>query len=1681
MTKILHGAGGAGGGGQKVTNSPDTLRSQDTVEFTLGLVEGPIAGLIDGPKTFYLGDTPLVSQNNDNNFDSFELHLYHGAADASVVNNALGGVGSSTTVGMNLAELTPVTRITPAVLINTIDILEIRLVFTQLFEVADDGGQRETEGLFKLKYRQEGTANWINWATEAQIQKLELTFTKTTYGSGRAEGEVYTQTTVTEIRASGSLDNLTVVGSVPDTSLAGYTHSSTGTYGKFHFSDSRYQYVATPGSTDLLLTPELDTFQTNKGSISVTLRGPEIISLRGKTTSQYVKEFSKRVPRIDGNWEIQLTKMSEDGNEDLYVNMTWESFQCVTQADRSYDNLAVIRGLGVATDQFTNIPAFSGVYAGRVVRVPSNYDPVTREYAGSWDGTFKEAHTSNPAWCAYDLLTNENYGVRAHYPSLMVDRFSFYAGAQWCDVLVPRPGGGFQPRYTYNDHIKDSRQGLEMVLYIVALFGGILTEDLNGTILLKVDRPTPLSQIFGVESTSGEGFNYQKTDITTRANNIEVRFINPNLDFNEDVRAVQDQALIDRNGRISLPLVAVGCSDVFEAQRRAQLRLISANTEVTMVSFATARQGIMLEPLDFIGISDPAMRWGASGRIKAVNGSTIELRDKIYLNLNLDLICDVQTPSGIHTITVQNQGGGPYAESLEITAGSLPDDLPDRAQFTLGSTVDLGLVKPFRILSINPADNEPDKYSIVAVEVNLNKYDDADNMASTGTLDYAFKTTDRPESPFNILVASGTEHLFVTPSGAVNSRIYVQWEQNPLSFTEEFQISYRRLDLENFSTFSATGTDAYIENVQDGVPYEIFIQAKSVFGKLSARSARIQHSVVGKQAPPKNILGVTSVQTGPDVKLTIDPISDLDLKHYQIWADGELVGTSTTNTFRHKDVLGSSLDYEIIAEDTSGNFSVVPYAFTHTIPAPGAPSAVGQFAGENYQIYITPHATVVVPVAEYVITSGGTEVFRGAASNFRAKANWLGSKTFQIRAVSTSGSVSSAATVTLNITAPGAISLAAQMVEVSYRLTWTKPTATLPIDYYVVTDASTNQIIDDDLRATTFTAGIYWVGTTQFSVHAVDTAGNPGVVETQSLEITLPSITGFSASVSKSMLILSWQGSKGSLPLKQYHLYEGEVLISTLDATAYNKEVDWNGVKLFKVQVEDILGNLSPLVSHTETIDPPTAPSPTANIVDQDVVLTWDEPGSEMKIDYYNIYQDNALVGQLSATRFSFAASFLGTAAFSVEAVDIAGNYGTPGVVSLAVSAPTTFSLGWEVENQRIRMTWDRPTSDLPLLEYVVYREGSEIARVTAQSFALYPDWVGSKDFSVVAVDTAGNTSPAASTSVEVIAPTGPSVLPEVLDNNVLLRWTNGTGTFPVGKTEIRKGADFSTALVQQEVDANFVAFFEFQGGSYDYWLVNIDTSGNYGAETKLTVFVTEPPDYILQDDHNSILDGTLVNMVSNEDGLFFGVDPNQTFAEHFTDNSFTSPQDQIDAGLPFYMQPSDPSTTSQYLEYIDYGVLIPSTIIQVTPTIIQLAGDGRIQIDIAYRETENDTWITVLDVSQAYAQNFRYARIWLTLVADTGDDLIKMTAMNVRLSTKIRSDAGNGNSLAAHSSGTTVNFDVDFLDVKSISVTPNSTNPVIAIYDFLDVPSPTSFSVYLFDKDGVRVSGDFSWTARGF
>ena len=150
MNKPLSGAGGGGG---NPTIVKDSVRSQDTIEFVMGVCEGPVAGLVEGPKSFFLGDTPLVSQSGEPNFEVFELHTYAGASTPTRVRTALGGTASNEQVGVTLAWGVPVTRTTPVSLRGKIDRIEVRLIFNQLLRTNNDGDQLEAKAEYLIQYR----------------------------------------------------------------------------------------------------------------------------------------------------------------------------------------------------------------------------------------------------------------------------------------------------------------------------------------------------------------------------------------------------------------------------------------------------------------------------------------------------------------------------------------------------------------------------------------------------------------------------------------------------------------------------------------------------------------------------------------------------------------------------------------------------------------------------------------------------------------------------------------------------------------------------------------------------------------------------------------------------------------------------------------------------------------------------------------------------------------------------------------------------------------------------------------------------------------------------------------------------------------------------------------------------------------------------------------------------------------------------------------------------------------------------------------------------------------------------------------------------------------------------------------------------------------------------------------
>jgi hypothetical protein len=224
-----------------------------------------------------------------------------------------------------------------------------------------------------------------------------------------------------------------------------------------------------------------------------------------------------------------------------------------------------------------------------------------------------------------------------------------------------------------------------------------------------------------------------------------------------------------------------------------------------------------------------------------------------------------------------------------------------------------------------------------------------------------------------------------------------------------------------------------------------------------------------------------------------------------------------------------------------------------------------------------------------------------------------------------------------------------------------------------------------------------------------------------------------------------------------------------------------------------------------------------------------------------------------------------------------------------------------------------------------------------------------------------------------------------------------------------------------------------------------------------------------------------LPNKASNiylEDGKLYTLVKDETYGAHFTTNGYTTPQSQVDAGFPLYFEPG--ATAGWYEEQLDYGTTMGATSISVTLNYTTLNGSVTMVPKISVKAAIGDAWTDFNGVASAFANNFRYVKVRYDFTATGGDDLIRIDGLNIKLSLKQKTDGGSGTANAGDAGGTVVPFNVTFIDVASIQVTAGGTVARIGLYDFVDIPNPTSFKALLYDTSGNRVSGPFSWTAKG-
>ncbi|EDY5734036.1 phage tail protein [Salmonella enterica] len=382
----------------------------------------------------------------------------------------------------------------------------------------------------------------------------------------------------------------------------------------------------------------------------------------GKRTSPYMAAviINNLPPRP---FNIRVVRITEDSTSDTLQNKTvWQGLTEIINITQSYPNTALV-GLKVDADQFGSQSVSRKFHClGRIVLVPSNYDPKSRTYAGLWDGTFKPAYTNNPAWIILDLLTHPRYGLGQRIGLADVDKWALYAIAQYCDQLVPDGFGQDEPRMTCNVYLADRRKAYDVISDFCSVMRCMPVWTGQRMTFIQ-DRPSDKVWTYTNANVVNGEFNYSYSAAKDRHNAAEIRFIDPQNGWNVYVELVEDKADIAKNGRKVLQMDAFGCTSRGQAHRTGLWVIQTELLETQMVTFGVGAEGLRHTPGDIFEVCDNDYA-GASigGRIVAV--------DVAARTLTLDR--DIELP-GTGKAAAAISFIGHKGESLSATVVSQPD------------------------------------------------------------------------------------------------------------------------------------------------------------------------------------------------------------------------------------------------------------------------------------------------------------------------------------------------------------------------------------------------------------------------------------------------------------------------------------------------------------------------------------------------------------------------------------------------------------------------------------------------------------------------------------------------------------------------------------------------------------------------------------------------------------------------------------------------------------------------------------------------------------------------------------------------------------------------------------------------------------------------------------------------
>ena len=580
-------------------------------------------------------------------------------------------------------------------------------------------------------------------------------------------------------------------------------------------------------------------------------------SITDRCTSPADVDILVPKPSTTGLWGIQLVRTTADSSSSTLQNDTYaQTVSELQDRSLSYPGNALVGVTYEAPSESDDFPNLAFRLGLTKIKVPENYNPVTRVYTGEWNGLFSETKVlcNNPVWVLYDMLTDQTagLGIDPQY----IDTGSFYDAAVYCDEEVPAlvsgVESGTEPRYTFDYQFMERKNPWDVVQEVAGTFNAAVFSSGN-YIRLVQDRPTPYTHLVTNTDVEDGLFEYStpvKSTVITRC----VAWWKDQSENGLAKTAVYtaDNATLSQFGLNEKEYDIIGCTTEGQAYRAARAVVETATSNDTTVSFKTGpRLACKLDVGDVMKVMD---------RDFALTSQDARVVSKTSTTITLDRPMTVTVGNTFEVVA----GDGVTLEQRTVTQASTGNTITFSggaltclagATFVLTTTISPRL---FRVIGVkrDAAENNL-LYQVTGLLYDANKYARIEGSPE-GVEPIYQAPKEVPNAPTGLSVYEATTNDL----GAVTRILVASWNRPSVGTTAGYRVRWRR-DGGNWNTVEQNEITYTIAPALDGV-YDVQVSARGIRGAYGpVATTQFDLDISGSTASPLSpVTGLTNLTGG---------------------------------------------------------------------------------------------------------------------------------------------------------------------------------------------------------------------------------------------------------------------------------------------------------------------------------------------------------------------------------------------------------------------------------------------------------------------------------------------------------------------------------------------------------------------------------------------------------------------------------------------------------------------------------------------------------------------------------------------------------------------------------------------------------------------------------------------------